>query len=318
MSNKNGIAVVGTILVDRLCEIDAYPKAGQLTQIKRLSFSVGGLVPNVAIDLKILDPKLSVSALGKVGDDFEGKFAVEKMRSFGVDCSDIIVSSDEKTGFSDAMSVVGGQRTFFTYSGANASFGVSDIPWERLSYKMLHLGYFLLMDTIDKGDGLTILKKAKQAGMSTSIDLVSENSDRYKSVVPCLKFVDNLIINETEAGNLCGIAPSRENLPDIAEKLLNAGVNERVIIHMPECAVCLSKDKLCVLPSYDLPEGWIKGTTGAGDAFCSGALTGIYYGKDDKTILDYAQVAAASSLKETDATSGIFELSELKKTIKRT
>ena len=316
MAKREGIAVAGTILVDRLCEIGAYPKAGELTQIRRLSLSAGGLVPNDGIDLKKLDPNLPVYAYGKVGNDDEGRFALERMKTNNVDVSGVIVSDTEKTGFTDVMSVIGGQRTFFTYSGANASFGINDIPWETLSCKLLHLGYFLLMDAIDNGDGLLILKRAKEQGILTSIDLVSENSNRYARVLPCLPYVDNLIINETEAGNLCGIEPTDENLKKIAEKLLRAGVRERVVIHTPEQAVCKSRHEWTMMPSYDVPDGWIKGKTGAGDAFCSGALLGIYYGKDDNTILEYAQTAAAASLRTTDATSGLAELSELQKLMK--
>lgn len=316
MAKKEGIAVAGTILVDRLCEIEAYPKAGELTKIRKVSLSAGGIVPNDAIDLKKLDPELPVYAYGKVGSDDEGRFALERMASVGVDVSGAVVSDAERTGFTDVMSIIGGQRTFFTYSGANATFGLNDIPWETLSCKLLHLGYFLLMDAIDNGDGQQILMRAKELGIVTSIDLVSENSNHYAGVLPCLPYVDNLIINETEAGHLCGVEPTDENLKKIAEKLLQAGVRERVIIHTPKQAICKSRWEWTVLPSYDVPDGWIKGTTGAGDAFCSGALLGIYYGKDDKTILDYAQTAAAASLRTTDATSGLAELSELQKIMK--
>ncbi|MBQ4322741.1 MAG: hypothetical protein IJC19_02240, partial [Clostridia bacterium] len=73
------------------------------------------------------------------------------------------------------------------------------------------------------GDGLKILQEAKARGIETSIDLVSENSDRYSLVVSCLPYVDNLIINELEAAKICGMEPSEENLPRIAEKLLEMG-----------------------------------------------------------------------------------------------
>ena len=47
---KSGIAVAGSILVDEINEISAYPNAGELTKIRSLKKSVGGCVPNVAID----------------------------------------------------------------------------------------------------------------------------------------------------------------------------------------------------------------------------------------------------------------------------
>ena len=47
---KSGIAVAGSILVDSINEISAYPKAGELTKIKSVQKSVGGCVPNVAME----------------------------------------------------------------------------------------------------------------------------------------------------------------------------------------------------------------------------------------------------------------------------
>ena len=49
---KKGIAVAGSILVDKINLIVAYPKVGELTQIQNISKAVGGCVPNVGIDLK--------------------------------------------------------------------------------------------------------------------------------------------------------------------------------------------------------------------------------------------------------------------------
>jgi sugar/nucleoside kinase (ribokinase family) len=210
------------------------------------------------------------------------------------------------------MSIVGGQRTFFTYPGASADFGLSDMNFENFAADLLHLGYFLLLDKVDNGDGEKILEKAKSAGIKTSIDLVSENSDRYKLVIPCLKYTDNVIINESEAGKIADIEPTRENLKAIAEKIMSYGIGERVIIHMPMLSVCLSKDgSYTELPSYKLPEDFIKGTTGAGDAFCAGALLGIYLGKTDKEILEIASKAAVGALSAADAVSGMKSLAEL-------
>ena len=81
--------------------------------------------------------------------------------------------------------------------------------------------------------------------------------------------------------------------------------NERVIIHSPTLAVCVSNDGETTLPSYDFPSELIVGATGAGDAFCSGALIAIYQEKSDVEILKFAQSSAVCSLTALDATSGI-------------
>ncbi len=302
---KNGICVAGSILVDKINEISAYPKCGELTKIKSIDLAVGGCVPNVAIDLKKICPKMSVFAAGKIGADPEGDFVINNFKNNKVNTSAVWVDPNNKTTFTDVMSVAGGQRTFFTYLGADSGFTSKDIDFSKINPKILHLGYFLLLDAVDNGEGLEILKKAKAAGVETSIDLVSENSDRYSLVLPCLPYVDYLIINENEAGKLTGISPEYKNLKQIAHKLMEMGVNKKVIIHFPEGSVCLSENGFEALGSFKLPDGYIKGTTGAGDAFCAGALIGIYNGKTDIEIMELASATAAMALGSHDATSGL-------------
>lgn len=309
--NKAGIAVAGTVIVDKINEIAAYPQCGQLTQIRSVRKAVGGCVPNVALDLKRICPEMSVFALGTIGEDEEGAFVTDTLQLSGVDVTGLAVISGEKTSFTDVMSVPGGQRTFFTYPGAGAQFGKEHIAFSGSLPRILHLGYFLLLERVDNGEGLEILKAAKDLGIETSIDLVSENSDRYGLVRPCLPYTDYLIINELEAGKLTGIAPDQAHLEQMAYRLREMGVRKKVIIHMPECAVCLSDAGYLCVPSYQLPDGYIKGTTGAGDAFCAGALTGIYYGWEDRETLEFASACAVMALGSADATSGLKRLEEI-------
>ena len=69
---------------------------------------------------------------------------------------------------------------------------------------------------------------------------------------------------------------------------------------------------MTVGPSYQLPEGYIQGTTGAGDAFCAGALLGIYEGWEDAEILSFASGCAVMALGSPDATSGLAEASRIR------
>ena len=315
-NTRKGIAVAGSVLVDKINEIKAYPKSGELTQIINLDKAVGGCVPNVALDLKKICPDMDIRAIGKIGEDEEGRYVLEVLENGNVDTTGIVASND-KTSFTEVMSVVNGQRTFFTYPGASADFGYEDIDFEHLDAKILHLGYFLLLDKVDNGDGVRILQKAKEAGFMTSIDLVSENSDRYSIVLPCLPYTDYLIVNEMEAGKLTGMEPTDENLQAIAEQLKSMGVQKKVVIHKPEFAVCLSEEGYTVVNSYSLPEGYIVGTTGAGDAFCAGTLVGIYNDWSDQKTLEFGSACAVMALGTADATSGLQTEQEIREYCKK-
>lgn len=312
---RKGVAVAGSILVDNIYEIGAYPQSGELTQIRSIQRATGGLVSNNGIGLKKICPELPVYAVGKIGTDEIGRYALNEYLSAGVDISCVKTIEGEKTSFTDVMSVTGGQRTFFTYAGASAQFGADDIDWDKLNCKMLHLGYFLLLDKVDNGDGIKILQAAKKQGIKTSIDLVSENSDRYSIVLPCLPYIDNLVINETEASRLCGVGQT-DDLESLAKQLFSLGVKERVIIHTSSYGVCYNGENTTMVCSFELPDSFIKGNTGAGDAFCSGALLGIYQGKTDEEILEMATVCAACSLSQVDATSGLNDYSQMQEVCK--
>ncbi|MCQ2388185.1 MAG: carbohydrate kinase family protein [Kiritimatiellae bacterium] len=305
------IVIAGSVLVDKLYEIAEYPNAGELTQIRSISRAPGGCVPNVAIDLKRFAPELNVCAAGNVGQDEDGGFAVAAMARNGVDVKQVHFAPD-RTSFTDVMSVPGRERTFFTYPGASAGWGYYDFDFDRVREgDMVHLGYFLLLAKVDAGDGLKILKELKRRGAVTSIDLVTENSDRYALVRECLPFVDNLIVNEIEAERLSGVAPGTD-LRVTCEALRAGGVKDRVVVHLPQKGVCLSPRGWCEMPSVKLPPSAIKGKTGAGDAFCAGALAGIARGQADEEILDLGAVAAVGAMRAPGATDGVQTEKELR------
>ena len=307
------VVAAGSILVDKINEIGAYPKAGELAQIRAHSRVPGGLVPNTGCDIRILDPEIPVAAFGAVGDDDDGRFAVAELKRRGLDTAGVVVKS-AATSFTNVMSVPGGERTFFTYPGASADWGFADFPFDRVSEgDFVLLGYFLLLAKIDAGDGLKILRELNRRGVETAIDLVSENSDRYALVRECLPYVDHLIVNEIEAARIAGAEGA---LRDVASKLLELGVRKRVVIHMPEKGVSLLKDGTWTeVPSVALPEGFIKGKTGAGDAYCAGCLVGIFNGRPEREILGLGAAAAVGALSAPGAVDGMRSAAELGKLI---
>ena len=147
MDKKRSIAVAGTVIVDRINEISAYPKSGELTQILGIQKAIGGCVPNVALDIKKICPALPVRVFGRVGDDEDGAFVRQTLTEGGLDVTGLL-TDPAPTSFTEVMSVTGGQRTFFTYSGASAAFGAEDVNFGDDLPEILHLGYFLLLQKL--------------------------------------------------------------------------------------------------------------------------------------------------------------------------
>jgi sugar/nucleoside kinase (ribokinase family) len=324
---KDGIAIAGNLVVDTVKEIDVYPSEGMLSNIGSLQMSVGGCVPNTAIDLKRIDGALNVEALGMVGDDSNGRYLLDMLEQNDVDTCGVKLDSQSVTSFTDVMAVSGGKtRTFFHARGANAVFGFDDINFDSIHSRFFHIGYALLLDGFDKADpkyGTVMAKtlaRAQESGLKTSMDVVSEEGDRFSAIVmPSLKYCNNLIINEVEASMICRIPVRREGmldrqaLQDVCGRLMDAGVSEHVVIHAPEAACALTRGGPFVyVPSLRLPSGYIKGSVGAGDAFCAGVLYALYREFDIEEALIIAAGAAASSLSELNSIDGMKSLQEIR------
>jgi sugar/nucleoside kinase (ribokinase family) len=83
-------------------------------------------------------------------------------------------------------------------------------------------------------------------------------------------------------------------------------VNDLVVIHFPEGAYLLTKERVEILqPSLDLPDDFIVGSTGAGDSFCAGVLYGLYQGWSHEKTLQFAVCAGGMNLSDLTTTGGI-------------
>ena len=318
------ITFCGNILVDSVKTVASWPKLGMLAQITDLQRAVGGSVCNTGVDLKTLDPSVTVRALGKVGADDAGDFAVSVLESKGVDCSLVRRIEGVPTTFTDVMTVVGtGERTFFNMHGADSRLTPDDVDVSKLDCDIFHLGYLLLLDGLDAPDAecgtqaARLLRDVQIAGIKTSVDIVSEQSDRFARVVrPALRYCDYIVVNEIEGSLATGI-PCRDSggrvtaaaLTRIAEALFALGVREKVVLHCPEMSVCRSVGgETRVVSSLDLPSEWIKCSVGAGDAFCAGMLYSFLAGLGDEEGMRLASCAAAANLAAMDSISGALPL----------
>ena len=326
MMMKKSITVAGSIVVDRIKEIDAYPRIGMQANIGSVRRTTGGLVCNTASDLAMFSDDIRVVAMGCVGDDEDGRFAVEEMKRAGVDASRIIEKKNAVTSFTDVMSVPGKERTFFHMSGAGDLFGYDEALLFPIDTDIFHAGYLLMMKKLDMYDPVygtamaRLLHDVGKMGIRTSVDVVSSERGDYKGIVgSVLPYCDYFIVNEIEAGQTVGISArncsgklEEDKVRAILEKLMERGVREISCVHAPEGGFALDKHgSFFKCRSISLPEGYIKGTVGAGDAFCAGMLYGILKDWDISKALDFANKAAACCLSDITASGGMRTESEV-------
>lgn len=320
MSNtKKGITVAGSLIADIFYEIDTYPNQGFLVSVRDTSLNIGG-TGNMILDLAKFDENLTVKVCAIIGKDNGGKHLQKVLAGFpNIDTENVTI--EENSSVTLVMNAADTkQRTFFFVPEASDKFGMDYINWDTIDTKIFQLEYLLLMKKVDSPDeeygthGARILAEAKKRGMITSIDVVSEQSDRAKNIVKAaLKYTDICCINESEAEAVTGVEITKDgvvledNAFEAIEKIKELGVSKWIVIHAPKCGYgydCETGERF-VVPSLKLPEGYIKGSTGAGDAYCSGILYGAH---EDKTLLDsmkFARASAACSLSENNGTDGM-------------
>ena len=319
--DPHGIAIAGNIIVDSINIIEKYPEKTMLTNVYSQSNAVGGCVCNTIIDIAKIDPDVFLTAIGKVGNDDNGRFVTSQMKKYGIDVSKIRISDTQPTSNTMVMSEKdSGERTFFYASGANSEFGIADINLDALDCKIFHAGYIMLLEMLDAEDEeygtkmARLLSEVGKRGIKTSIDVVSSQSDKFADkIIPALKYCDYAIMNEIESCNVTGLSPRNDdgslnidNIKATMETLVGYGIREKLIVHCSEAGFMLdSKGNFTVSGSLCLPDGYIKGSVGAGDAYAAGCLYGLYQGYDGEKLLEFASGTAAMSLSQPDSISGM-------------
>ena len=187
--------------------------------------------------------------------------------------------------------------------------------------RWFHLGYLLLLDRLDgleRGEtrACEVLRRARAAGLLTSVDCVSEDSQRFtERVAPVLPHVDVFFANDFEAERLTGIVLRTEGVLQpaavraAAERLLAAGVNRWVVLHFPEGGYAYgSSGDRHWQPALRLPPERIAGAVGAGDALAAGVLYGLHENWPMAEALTLG-VTAAAALTDPTCSQGVRSVS---------
>ena len=110
----------------------------------------------------------------------------QNCRQHKIDIRHLGTTPKAPTSYTDVMTEQGhGRRTFFHARGANALWRGDDLDFKKINARIFHLGYLLLLDALDEPDAkygtkaARLLAAAQAAGIKTSVDVVSEDSDRF-------------------------------------------------------------------------------------------------------------------------------------------
>jgi sugar/nucleoside kinase (ribokinase family) len=257
-----------------------------------LSITLGSSSAIFAHNLSYLGNRVGFSAC--IGDDPFGEICVQRLSASGVDVSHIKKLRGKTTG----LTVILPQRKdrfILTYPGAMYEMTERELDQAFVfNAKHLHLSSYFLQKGI-RPQLIHIFRKAKEAGLTTSLDTNDDPEDRWSGDIQLLlRYVDILLPNERE---LCKLA--QMNDVEKAVESLSQKVRILVIKRGSQGAMArVGKEKFAAYP----PVVDVVDPVGAGDTFDAGFVHQFIRGAKIEDCLKFANCAGALSVTRAGGT----------------
>jgi len=301
------VACVGILCADVLAKpVDKLPEKGKLEVIDTLQLQVGGCATNAAIGLSKMGIKTAL--IGKVGDDGFGRFLQEVLKSEKVDISGLKVDGGVPTSASVVTISRDGERSILHCLGSNSRFSFEDVNTEIVrNSKILFIAGTFLMPEFDGEGTERLLKLAVDSGkvccMDTAWDSTGQWMDKIKG---SLVYLDWFLPSYEEAREL-----SKEDKPEDMARLFQTKGVKNVVVKLGKngCYVKPASKEGFYAPTYN--DVQVVDTSGAGDSFCAGFLTGLVKGWDVNMCAKFANAVGSHCVMEIGTTTGIKPMDEI-------
>ncbi|MCG9970631.1 carbohydrate kinase family protein [Christiangramia crocea] len=263
MTSKK-ILVVGELNIDLILnKIQGFPKIGTEIVADSMDFTLGSSSAIMASNISILG--VDTTFCGVIGNDNFGDFVLNQLQFKKVDTQFIQRSEKSKTGVTVVMSY-DQDRANITYCGAMKDLNKNSIPWSDIqNFHHMHISSYFLQEGI-KDDISWIFKKAKESGLSTSLDLQYDPEEKWDfNYKECLPYVDIFLPNEDELLMLTG----QENQEVAIGKI--KPFSNTIVIKLGKNGSRLINNKSDIKAAPYLNKKY-KDAIGAGDSFNAGFI----------------------------------------------
>lgn len=276
---------------------------GGKMEVEEVSIFSGGGATNSAVSFA--RKELHTACICEMGNDPQSLIVHKELEEAGVDTRFLVQEQDETTAVSVILIAHDGGRSIMVHRGASAMLSKKDVPLEDLETRWIHISS--LGGNVDLLK--TVLTWAKNKKVRVSLNPGLKEIEHREKLLKLLPMVEMLFINREEARQLWGIDFTDEQTWKSTLALPGAYVT--VITDGPRGG------KICVDGKVEFYEGEkvnkVVDTTGAGDAFASGMVAGVLYGKSYKEAVMWGQKNAVAILKHVGAKKGLLTLSEIHK-----
>ena len=305
------ILVVGSFVVDQVMKTDTFPAEGQSVIGKGFTKAPGGKGANQAVQMARLGA--SVTMVGKLGRDANGKEMLAACSAAGLDVSHVAFDEIAPTGCAViVLQEIDGamQNRIIVYPGANMTITPEDVAF--LEEEIANYDLVVLQLEIPMAINELVAKYAHNKGVPVFLNTAPWEpiSDDFLS---CLTYV---CPNETEAEGLTGIHIPREGrTADLgaakcaAEKLIGRGA-KNVLITLGAAGAAMFGE---VGEQYSPSAKGITAVdpTAAGDSFIGGFCYSVCSGKSIEEAMRFANHTAALTVSRMGAIPSLPTLKEV-------
>ncbi|HET9110255.1 MAG TPA: ribokinase [Ktedonobacterales bacterium] len=283
MSSEPTIVVVGSVNMDVVSVVEAFPQPGETVHARATSFHHGGKGANQAVAAAAAGA--SVDFIGAVGDDAFAEPLAAGLAARGVGV-EALARKPTTSGQAFITVNAAGQNCIILSAGANGQVTAAQVEAQRA--RITQAGALLTQNEIPWEATFAAIRLAHQAGVRVIYN-PAPAAEPSGEVYPLL---DTLILNEIEAATLTRHAVA--TLADAAEaarELIGRGVREVIVTLGALGSLYLNADGRQVeTPIFPVT---VVDTTGAGDTFI-----GMY-------AVAATQMDAAEALRFASAASAI-------------
>lgn len=271
---------------------------GSKIELEKAMFFSGGGGTNTAATFANLG--LKTAYCGMVGNDCFGDVIINELKAMNIDISLVQRTKAQKTNISFILNYPGADKSIMVYRGASDILQENNIPWAKLK----NTKWFYLAPFSGKLAGLTgkLIDYAKANKIKVAFNpgykqLVSLNRKCF------LKKVDILIINKEEASLITKLSYNKEI--EIFKKMDKFVPGICVMTKGKDGAVVSDGEYIYSAKSMSKK---VVDTTGAGDSFGSGFVSGIAKTNDIVFSIQLGMANSAANLAKFGAKDGLLKL----------
>ena len=270
---------------------------GSKNSVDDILFTTGGAATNCAVTFSRAG--LRTASICRVGDDEAGHEVVKALKREGIETKMVQIDKEKHTAYSTLLLYKGGERTILVYRGVSNNIEAEEIPWNRLKTKWIYLSSL--------GGRRDLLAKIFNFAAENKIKVAwnpggAELNFGLTVLLAYFKKVEMLNVNREEAAKLFNLP--FDNLEEILCSAKNLPMKYKVITDGIRGAYAICGGEIFYAKSYG---GRPKNTTGAGDAFGSGFVTGLILKSDPMYALRLGIWNSGLVIKSMGAKAGIWK-----------